>query len=81
MATRPTTRQLQGMERIRDGATLEVKADSRSQMLSASEEFVADNKRTIRSTTQLTIPKEKALKVSDEGSPDGNFNVSLLIPN
>jgi len=50
-------------------------------MLNASDEFVNDNKRTIRSTTQLSIPKEKALKVSDEGSPDGNFNVSQLIPN
>jgi len=81
MATRPTTRQLQGMERIRNGATLEVKARTQSQMLNASEEFVDDNKRAIQATTKLSIPKEKALKVSDEGSPDGNFNVSQLIPN
>lgn len=81
MATRPTTRQLQGMECIRNGATLEVKARTRSQMLNSTEEFVPDNKRIIESTTKLSIPKEKALKVSDEGSPDGNFNVSQLITN
>jgi len=76
--TLPTIRQGQGFKVIENGGSLEVKSAADSKFLNGQSEFVKGNK-SLNASDKLTFAKDKALKISDAGSKDGDFNISQLI--